>query len=92
MSTKTDDIADLIGLGRRSKMEMVFSEHLPKYRNKRSKRISIQKLAKGLNLTRQAVNYWFLRERIPHSQINALISLPGSTLTLDILFPFSLSE
>lgn len=89
---RSDDIEDLIGLDRRSKMELAFTKHLPRYVNKKTERLSVQKLAKALGMTRQAVNYWFLREKLPHNQINKLIALPGSTLTLEILFPFSINE
>lgn len=86
------DEEDLIGIDRRTEMETVFSQHLPRHCNVRTQRISVQKLAKALGMTRQAVNYWFAREKLPHQQITKLTKLPGSTLTLEILFPFSVSE
>lgn len=84
---------DLIGdLDRRGKMEAMFFEHLPNHRLEDGTRISMFKIAQDLEMTRQGVNYWFTREKIGFNQLEKLIRLEGSTLTIEMLYPYSIPE
>lgn len=87
-----DNEEDIIGVPRRTKMERVFFKHLPNHRNIANTSVSIAKIAESLNMTRQGVNQWFLREKLPHEKIDELCGLEGSTLTLEILWPFAVSK
>lgn len=87
-----DDEDDIIGIDRRTKMERVFFKHLPNHRNEEGTTVSVAKIAEALDMTRQGVNQWFLREKLPHEKIDDLCNLNGSSLTLEILWPFSLSK
>ena len=65
----------------------LLTENLPKHRRKNGT-ISLRKIAISLGISRQAVSQWPIRGRIPSKRVNALINLPGSTLTKEKLYPF----
>lgn len=90
-SMHADD--DLIGSAdRRSTLEELFLQHLPNYARADGKGVDYKVLADDLSLTRQAVHLWFSRERISYQQLQNLVDLPGSTFTLEILYPLCLAE
>ncbi len=74
--------------------------HLPAYRSPRlGKRLDIQKLALDLGITCQAVYSWFEKKEskkaqseyfLPPVWVKPLCNLNGSTLTPEILFPYTI--
>lgn len=91
-----NDIDDLIGRApeddRRTVMERLFYEHLPLHRNEANDAASIAKIADGLNMTRQGVNQWFVRGVVANERLQEIVDLPGSTFTLEILWPLTIRE
>lgn len=84
---------DLIGdVSRREQIEALLAENLPLYCREGTKILDLPKLRKALGLTRQGMNYWFTRENISHRKLKELTELEGSTLTIEMLFPFSVLD
>lgn len=84
---------DLIGdADRKSTIEALFYENLPKYRGGRDYSVNVPALSKDLQMSRQGVYLWFSRGRISNNKLQELVDLPESTLTLEMLYPLSLRE
>lgn len=73
----------------------VFYANLPQYRGKGEGKIDARKLSRDLNISFQALYKWFGADdgngKIPpgRKRIGQLMELPGSTLTLEKLLPFT---
>lgn len=84
---------DLIGeVSRREEIETLLFDHLPNHRNKANTGLNSKKLWEDLEMTRQGLNFWFTRERIAVTQVKKLIELEGSTLTYELLMPFTVAD
>lgn len=93
MTKGHDDIVGLVPL------YDVFYEHLPNHRSdKRENGISMHKIAMDIDLTVQAIHHWFKPKvartgavhYLPVMWMEPLINLEGSTLTEEILRPYTL--
>lgn len=81
---------DLIGeLTRADQIRELLFEHLPNHRTEDGRRLDNKKVREDLDMTRQAYGNWFTRGRISYLKMTDLTKLEGSTLTLDVLLPFT---
>lgn len=89
------DDEDLIGL---TPLYDVFYDHLPHHRGKQRNRIDIRKIGADLGISFQAVNRWFVLKKasktgisyyLPPDWMRPLCNLEGSTLTEEILRPYT---
>ncbi len=81
---------DLIGdISRREQIENLLFKNLPNHRTEDGTKIDTAKLREDLDMTRQGINFWFTRGRISYFKMKELTELDGSTLTLEMLLPFT---
>lgn len=81
---------DLIGeVSRREQIETLLFENLPKHRTEDGQKLDLKKLYGDLDMTRQALNFWFVREKISYKKMKELVELDGSTLTYEMIYPFT---
>jgi hypothetical protein len=65
-------------------------DHLPNHRRAGDgKALDAAKIARDLNISSKAYYAWFQRKRLSHRRIASLTKLEGSTLTVELLFPFT---
>lgn len=84
---------DLIGdLPKRAQIEELLFDNLPNHRSEDGTKLDVKKLRLDLGLTRQGINFWFTRERISYFKMKDLTQLEGSTLTLEMLLPFTYAD
>lgn len=77
---------------RREEIEALLFDHLPFHRNLDGDKLDYKKLWKALGMTRQGLNFWFTRERISMNKVTKLTKLRGSTLTADMLLPYTVAD
>lgn len=88
---------DLIGDDFEGELDDLLFEHLPNHRAERGypsqrRKINTRKIAYDLGISTQAVNYWFQKRRMTWKQVIPLTKLEGSTLTVDMLLPFTIRD
>jgi len=87
------DHEDLVGAAEVERdLYTTLYEHLPNHRKKEGTELDIPKLAQDLKMTRQGIDFWFLRKSLPPKRCKKLIALDGSTLTPEILLPFLMDD
>ena len=88
---------DIIGDDFESELVDLLYEHLPNHRievlsARQRRKINTQKIAHELGISTQAVNYWFQKRRVTWKQVIPLTKLEGSTLTADMVLPFTIRQ
>lgn len=70
----------------------VLYANLPEHRGKSKGKIDARKISEDLGISYQAFYKWFKadgQEKVPTGRVKQLIGLPGSTLTLEKLLPYT---
>lgn len=88
---------DIIGDDFESNLVDLLYEHLPNHRleillPRQRRKINIRKIAYELGISTKAVNYWFRERRVTWKQVISLTKLEGSTLTVDMILPFTIRQ
>lgn len=86
---ENDDVIGGETLDFKERLRALFWEHLPKYRSDRYKgECNLARIARGLEISSQAVQAWLTNGKVSFRQAKKLTELDGSTLTLELLWPF----
>ncbi|WP_152533341.1 MULTISPECIES: hypothetical protein [unclassified Labrenzia] len=67
----------------------LFYNNLPSHRSKtHHQSIDARAIAADLNISHQSVYGWIERNKVPAGRFTELLTLPGSTLTVEKLLPY----